>query len=276
MNVKLFKPINLFFFGILIIFLGCGEGRLKYKSFEGNSFTLNSLNSKEVLMLYPHGFYNRDSLNLMLDIYDKAYFIAVEIVSQIPLHSSIQSTDKLPLAIIPKSCGPGCGRLGQKGIEIEKHSFDLIYNEFVLNRNQDHLFFYELGRNFWFFGEKSNNIEWEAIHTGFAVFFRDMLINELKVSVAPINQIPYLEYLEQKQILWNKFKMECHDNGFHTWEEIQQTKIRYYRNSPIFWSSIWWDIYKNKGRQGATFTFKELNRRKITNTSKAWFELLSE
>lgn len=275
MNLKLFKSINVFFFGILILFLGCGEERLKYKSFEGNSFTLNSLNSKEVLMLYPKGFYNRDSLSLMLDIYDKAYYIAAEIASQNPLPSSLQSTDKLPLAIIPRSCGPGCGRLGQKGIEIEKNSFDLIYKEFVLNGNQDHLFFYELGRNFWFFGEESNDVEWEAINTGFAVFFRDMLINELNISVAPINQIPYLEYLQHKQILWNKFRKECQDNGFNTWEEIQQIKTRYFPNSTIFWSSMWWDLYHNKGRQGVTFTIEELNRRKSPNTNKAWFEFLS-
>lgn len=275
MNLKHFKSINVFFFWILIFFLGCGEERLKYKSFEGKSFTLNSINSKEVLMLYPKGFYNRDSLSLMLDIYDKAYYIAVEIASQNPLPSSLQSTDKLPLAIIPRSCGPGCGRLGQKGIEIEKNSFDLIYKEFVLNGNQDHLFFYELGRNFWFFGEESNDVEWETINTGFAVFFRDMLINELNVSVAPINQIPYLEYLQHKQILWNKFRMECQDNGFNTWEEIQQIKTRYFPNSTIFWSSMWWDLYHKKGRQGVTFTIEELNRRKSPNTNKAWFEFLS-
>lgn len=275
MYLKLFRSFHLLYFVILIFFIGCGRDGLRYTSFEGDSSTLIFLNSKEVLLLYPFGFYNDDSLSLLLKTYDKAYSIAGEILSQEP-SLSFQRTDKVPLAIIPKTCGAGCGRLGQKGIEIEKQTFDTIYKEFVLNGNQDHLFFYELGRNFWFYGDRSEDVEWEAIHTGFAVFFRDMLIRELKISIAPINQIPYEEYLEHKQNLWNRFRKNCQDNGFNTWEEVQQIRYLYFSNSPVFWSSMWWDLYQKKGRQGVSFSFEKLRKSEIPKTGKAWFDFFSK
>jgi hypothetical protein len=136
-----------FFLILWVLFQGCNQAEIKYTHFSGESSYLSILESNEVLLLYPRGDYAVDSLALLLETYDKAYAMAVELSGREPL-TSPQDTDKLPLAIVSTTCGPGCGRLGHKGIEITKNTFDRIYNEFVVNGRQDHLFFYELGRNF--------------------------------------------------------------------------------------------------------------------------------
>jgi len=71
------------------------------------------------------------------------------------------------------------------------------------------LFFYELGRNFWFYEPSAVKVrEIDGIRTGFAVFFRDMILNELNLNVAPINGEPYLAYMEDKKDLWKTIREE--------------------------------------------------------------------
>jgi hypothetical protein len=175
---------------------------------------LKSLRGGDVVLLYPVGEYVEDSLALLLQTYDRAYALAADISGREPSPSE-QHPGYLPLAVVPTTCGPGCGRLGAKGIEISEGKFERIYAEFTANGIHDHLFFYELGRNFWFYGESSEDAEWEAIHTGFAVFFRDMLIRELNLAVAPINGIPYIRYLDGKKERWERFREESQGKHPH-------------------------------------------------------------
>lgn len=257
-----------------IVAQGCTREKMRYRHFSGESSDLNVLLSDEVLFLYPDESFNTDSLLLLLETYNKAYRLAVEITGREPLSAPID-TDKLPLAIVPSTCGAGCGRLGQKGIEITEFMFEMIYSEFVINKRHDHLFFYELGRNFWFYGNGIDKVELEEIHTGFAVFFRDLLVHELDLTIAPINGVNYLEYFEEKQSRFDDFmaKIEPDQNLC----EIDRSMINFYFPSvPIFWSSLWSKLYQKRGLEGIQEALGQIPERILVQCEKDWLLFLCD
>jgi hypothetical protein len=62
-----------------IIFQGCGREDLRYAHFTGEHSDLTVFLSEEILFLYPGGEYDADSLAMLLETYDKAYKLAVEL-----------------------------------------------------------------------------------------------------------------------------------------------------------------------------------------------------
>jgi len=74
------------------------------------------------------------------------------------------------IAVVDRTCGAGCGYLGFTGIEIMREYFEAGYTELKQNGLFDQVPFYELGRNFWFYGEQLGALD--AFVTGFAVVNR--------------------------------------------------------------------------------------------------------
>ena len=58
------------------------------------------------------------------------------------------------IAVVPQTCGAGCGFLGATGIEFwQEPYFSVDFHDLVRDQNLfPHYPFYELGRNFWFYG----------------------------------------------------------------------------------------------------------------------------
>ena len=127
---KIGKELKYIFIFILILYQSCGSDRIRYPQFEGGHLDLSYQESKYLLLLLPNGNYNADTLASLLETYDRAFELASEISGREPDLSPI-GTEKLPLAIVPSTCGPGCGRLGRKGIEITEKKFLHIYEQFV-------------------------------------------------------------------------------------------------------------------------------------------------
>ena len=73
------------------------------------------------------------------------------------------------------SCGYGCGYVGATGIEMT-HFYDGHYPALKKDPNDvPHAYFYEMGRNYFTFGDKHN-----CFTTGFAVFMRYVCVDSLK------------------------------------------------------------------------------------------------
>ncbi|WP_209331282.1 hypothetical protein [Lunatimonas salinarum] len=182
--------------------------------------------------------------------------------------------DRLPVAIVPSTCGSGCGRLGRKGIEITEEKFKRIYNQFVQHGDYDHLFFYELGRNFWFYEPSDIKLqEMDDIRTGFAVFFRDLLLYELKIKVAPINGKPYSEYMVDKNERWKKMKPEWLQSNKPNEFEILRGK--YFPNGSVFWSALWWERYQMYGNNSIQKMLQYLQQYPPKSESE-WLKLFTE
>lgn len=93
------------------------------------------------------------------------------------MHRSVQG--KAPIAAIPDgglTCGAGCGYVGATGIEAN-YFYSSTYKNLQKNpKDIPHLYFYEMGRNFFTFGRKH-----DCFTTGFAVFMRYVCIDTLDV-----------------------------------------------------------------------------------------------
>ena len=257
------------FIFILILYQSCDSDRVRYPQFQGGNLDLYHQESKHILLLLPDSNYKHDTLAVLLNTFDKAFELATELSGREP-GSSPMEIDKLPLAIVPATCGPGCGRLGRKGIEITEKKFLNIYEQFVKHGKYDHLFFYELGRNFWFYEASAiKRKEMDGIRTGFAVFLRDLLLNELKLNVAPINGKPYFEYMEDKKNRWKSIREEwLHSTST---DEIEKLRKKHFPNPSLFWSMLWWERYQMYGNEGIQKAFQELQQRPPTN-DEAWLK----
>lgn len=255
----------------LILNQSCNTDSVPYPSFQGSQLDLFFQKSDHILLLFPVGNYNTDTLAALLSTYDQAYELATELSGREPDPSPMDG-DKLPLAIVPSTCGSGCGRLGRKGIEITEEKFRRIYDQFVKEEKYDHLLFYELGRNFWFYEPSHNKLkEIDEIRTGFAVFLRDLLLSELNLNVAPLNNKPYLEYMEDKKERWRKMR-EAWD---HNQDDLENLRAKYFPQQTLFWSMLWWERYQMYGKGGIQKTLKNLQRHPPKSESE-WLKFFTE
>lgn len=90
----------------------------------------------------------------------------------------IHVRNKSTVAAVPQrglTCGLGCGHLGSTGIEVEGF-YDSDYPQVAADADAfPHYYFYELGRNFYVFGDKHSTFT-----TGFAVFMRYVCMDALE------------------------------------------------------------------------------------------------
>ncbi|WP_339926174.1 hypothetical protein [uncultured Cyclobacterium sp.] len=253
---KISKELQLIFILLLTMSQSCSSDYIQYPQFKGGNLNLSYQNSEHILLLLPKSNYNADTLAALLIVYDRAYELASEVSGREP-DPSPMGMDKLPLAIVPSTCGSGCGRLGRKGIEITEEKFERIYDQFVKDGVYDHLFFYELGRNFWFYEASDVKLkEMDEIRTGFAVFLRDMLLSELKLNAAPINNKPYQKYMEDKKEQWRKMS-EAWNHNHHDLENLRK---KHFPKPTQFWSMLWWERYKKFGMGSIHKTLQTLQQ----------------
>ena len=122
-------------------------------------------------------------------------------------------------------------------------------------------------------GDGKEKSEWEEIHTGYAVFFRDLLVKELKLDIAPINGIPYLKYMEDKQCRFERFLAGIETDSLN-WEKVERIKKQQFPHSPLFWSSLWWELYQKQGREGVKAALHQLKEEPRPGNGESWFWFL--
>lgn len=109
---------------------------------------------------------------------DRGWNLYREIVGKDPrLHKNFEGTPTI--AVLPKrglSCGYGCGYVGSTGIEMS--DFGSHYKKAKANPlNVPHAYFYEMGRNYFVFGDRHS-----CFKTGFAVFMRNVCMDTLGLN----------------------------------------------------------------------------------------------
>ena len=87
---------------------------------------------------------------------------------------------RAPIAAVPGNgltCGAGCGFVGVTGIEVQGF-YRSHYKTIKKNvKAVPHLYFYEMGRNFFTFGPRH-----DCFRTGFAVFMRYVCLDKLEIK----------------------------------------------------------------------------------------------
>jgi hypothetical protein len=251
----------------LVLVSSCQHQRIQYTDFYGNIQNLNFLESKEILLLYPDEEFCRNDLRKLILTYDSVYLFAAWISGQQPEMVSVYG-EKLPIAVVPMTCGSGCGKLGVKGIEFTEEKFKSVVQLFQESNKHDHIFFYELGRNFWLYESSLTLMEFSEnkyIRTGFAIFLRNALIHELKIKVGDINGISYSMYMQKNSEAWRDFFANSETNPLRGL--LMSKKIKENQKA-ILWSMYWWSLYEAEGfsLKFLKIYFQEVKSRKIPDS----------
>ncbi|MEO1616739.1 MAG: calcium-binding protein [Planctomycetota bacterium] len=132
-------------------------------------FNLLGWEGEDVVFLTQKGDYDKEQLAAFVDVLDQGWRTQLELVGKPPV-AFRQFNGKPTICALPKSnlsCGYGCGYVGATGIEVAG-----FYNKDWPAFRADpeafaHYYFYEMGRNFFVYGQKHS-----LFTTGYAVFIR--------------------------------------------------------------------------------------------------------
>lgn len=171
---------------------------IQYTTFNEDILTLVPHAGRNIALLTPDGpQYKSDTIAVLVDGLDRAYDYYASATEQVPyLYRQFHGKDSI--AVVQTTCGAGCGYLGATGVEIAQPYFDILYRGVAERNEWDQVLFYELGRNFWFYGDQ---IEYQkndppgtvtgSVTTGFAVLNRFLSMEAAGLSGAPFNGQPF-------------------------------------------------------------------------------------
>jgi hypothetical protein len=213
--------------------------KIQYLSFNNDNYEMYVWEGRNVVFLTPTNDLDPEIMNLYIKAVDDAYEFYLNATGKRPImHNSYNYNGKTTIAIVEGTCGAGCGFLGLTGIEIDKNYFDTEYKDIRDKNLYGQILFYELGRNFWFYG---NKIEMGSSATAFAVFMRDMVYESLKLSPGDFRGRPFYEltnevegllakYLADPRYNWENTILEGNapQNSFNLGGESMLTSFLYY------------------------------------------------
>lgn len=180
---------------------------ISYSSFYDEIYYLYPYEGENIALLVNSSRYNGEVINEIVDVVDSAYEYYAIATGREPIlyynHNGLAT-----VAQVPETCGSGCGYLGYTGIEIMDPYFIDLYDGVLNNDQYDQIVFYELGRNFWFYGNKieykGSDHTW-SITTGYAVFMRFMAMNYAGVEGGPFHSYEFSEFESEVRGLFDKY-----------------------------------------------------------------------
>jgi len=156
------------FFCILLSIVGgartvhAADRSVEYKRFEPNPLMsgpdiMHAWDSgKYVILLTPRSNYDKTIMRKLISSYDRAWEFHIKAAGA-PIIKTPENTinNKATIAVVVKTCGAGCGRIGGHGIEINEEYFKEEYSSILNNtKRRHHIVFYEMGRNFYAYSKQ--------------------------------------------------------------------------------------------------------------------------
>ncbi|SDL39670.1 calcium-binding protein [Paracoccus chinensis] len=150
---------------------------VNYVSFQGDTLDLTPWVGEHVALLTPPDMsLDPAVVSDMLTALDRAWEFYRSITGREPVPWEPTTHEgRSTIAVVDSTCGAGCGYLGFTGIEILRPFFENAYAQLRGEGRHDQILFYELGRNFWFYGDELGAMD--AFVTGFAVVNRYLSMN---------------------------------------------------------------------------------------------------
>jgi hypothetical protein len=187
------------------------EGQVTYHSILGDTLTMNVWQGTHVSLLTPTSMtgLNPTVMAKILTTVDNAYEYYATATGALPspFPPNYYKNGRDTIAAVPNTGGAGFSYLGATGIEILTPYFEILYNG-VENHNQyDQVVFYELGRNFWLYGNQLNgtNIGANAFATGFAVLMRFLSLDSTGQAGGPFNSWTYSQFEQHEKNLVDEY-----------------------------------------------------------------------
>jgi hypothetical protein len=143
----------------------------------GLSLELTPWTGKNVVFLTTNARLDHGLMGAWVSRLDAGWRLYADLTGRLP-RSFHQINGKASIAAVPAyevTCGAGCGYVGLTGIELAMF-YDHDYPELASHpKAMPHYVFYEMGRNFYTFGDRHS-----CFVTGFAVFMRYVCMDSLK------------------------------------------------------------------------------------------------
>ena len=167
------------------------EPPIIYHSFDGDDLILNPWRGRRVALLTASRDLDPLVIERILDGLDAAYEVYLRITGRAPA-PFLQYGGLLSIAQVPTAfhgAAAALGYLGATGIEVTPTSFNALYQGVATKGQFDQALFYELGRNFWFYGNQLGRID--AFVTGFAIANRFISMEVAHLAGGPFNGQPF-------------------------------------------------------------------------------------
>ncbi len=118
----------------------------------------------------------------------------------VPFPPNYYVNGRSTIAAVDTTGGAGYSWIGNTGIELQTGTFDTLYNGVAANNQYDQVTFYELGRNFWTFGNQldGTSIGATSFTTGFAVFMRFQSMDYAGVQGAPYGSWTFSQFKQNE------------------------------------------------------------------------------
>lgn len=157
------------------------------------SFQLAPWSGTNVLFLTTDDTLDPSLMGIWVSRLDAGWQLYAELTGRIPSPLR-QFEGKVTIAAVPGydlTCGAGCGYIGATGIEVAMF-YDQNYPELKSHpKAMPHYVFYEMGRNFYTFGDRHS-----CFITGYAVFMRYVCMDALKCEDTDVQTRKVIEGVE--------------------------------------------------------------------------------
>jgi hypothetical protein len=177
-----------------------------YKSFDSDSYDLFLWEGESIVLLTRTDQLDGKVMKELISIIDGAFEFYFNATGRKPtIHPTFNYNGKTTIAEVESTCGgegAGCGFLGWTGIELLNQYFDHLYDTYINEKLLNLIIFYELGRNFWFYGEQ---IEMGSSATGYAVFMEFMSIKASGLIGAQFRGRSFEEFETELRNLFNLY-----------------------------------------------------------------------
>ncbi len=186
------------------------EARITYHSEMGETLKMNIWQGTHVALLTPTSVtgLNPRVMAKILAAFDDAYeYYASATGAQPKPDPGYEINGRDTVAVVNYTCGAGCSYLGTTGIELLAPYFTILYNGVKDNSQYDQVVFYELGRNFWFYGNQldGTSIGQKTFTTGFAVLMRFLSLDSTGLAGGPFNSWTYAEFEQNEKNLVDEY-----------------------------------------------------------------------
>ena len=173
--------------------------KISYTSFQGEVLERHVTSGRKVAFAVADRGTDPAALKKALKVFDAAHEFYAEATGREPADRKENTWRGCTLiAEVEKTCGAGCAYLGTRGIEIMPAHLQILLSGIAKKNQYDQVLFYELGRNFWFYGDQleyqSADAKTGSVTTGFAVFMRFVAMEAAGVEGGPFQERPFAEF----------------------------------------------------------------------------------
>ena len=170
---------------------------VQWKDFDGNTVQLVPWQGEHVTLLaQPGRVRDQGVMDRLVGALDRAWAYYAQATGRRPERGSWDLDGRDTVAEVDTTCGAGCGWLGTEGIQMLPSYFEQLLDDVAQHDTYVQVPFYELGRNFWFWGDQLafSGPPGDAVVTGFAVWMRFRSMHAAGVAGSPFDGRPFPEF----------------------------------------------------------------------------------